>query len=115
MDNLQGRPHYQSVRESLWGQEFFDPLFSMPDDSISFYLDADILFLRPFSNRPSIVLNGALPGTPSGMPTACAHGSLWDSAIVPVSCKEYNRSGVLGQGGNRLGIFGVVPGKKRPS
>ena len=63
MDNLQGRPHCQSVRkESLWGQEFFDPLFSMPDDSISFYLDADILFFRPFSGifRPSIVLNGAL-------------------------------------------------------
>tara|TARA_Y100001934_G_scaffold132619_2_gene160764 strand:+ start:1067 stop:1972 length:906 start_codon:yes stop_codon:yes gene_type:complete len=63
MDNLQGRPHCQSIRrESFWGQEFFDPLFANPDDSISFYLDADILFLRPFCGlfSPSSVNNGAL-------------------------------------------------------
>ena len=50
LDCLQGRPNCQKVRkDSIWGIEFFDPIFSFPDDPISFYLDADILFLRPFS------------------------------------------------------------------
>jgi hypothetical protein len=50
LDYLQGRPNCQKVREdSIWGIEFFDPIFSFPEDPISFYLDADILFLRPFS------------------------------------------------------------------
>lgn len=50
MDGLQGRPNCQKVRnDSFWGIEFFDPIFAFPDDPISFYLDADILFLRPFS------------------------------------------------------------------
>ena len=50
LDCLQGRPNCQRVRKnSIWGIEFFDPLFALPEDPISYYLDADILFLRPFS------------------------------------------------------------------
>ena len=50
LDQLAGRPNCQTIRQhSLWGIEFFDPLFAHADDPISFYLDADILFLRPFS------------------------------------------------------------------
>jgi hypothetical protein len=50
LDCLQGRPNCQRVRkDSIWGIEFFDPIFAFPEDPISFYLDADILFLRPFS------------------------------------------------------------------
>ena len=50
LDHLEGRPNCQKFRkESIWGIEFFDPLFANPNDPISFYLDADILFLRPFS------------------------------------------------------------------
>jgi hypothetical protein len=50
LDFLQGRPNCQKVRKSsIWGIEFFDPIFAFPEDSISFYLDADILFLHPFS------------------------------------------------------------------
>ena len=50
LDLLEGRPNCQKFRkESIWGIEFFDPLFVSPMDPISFYLDADILFLRPFS------------------------------------------------------------------
>ena len=50
LDCLQGRPNCQKIRkDSIWGIEFFDPMFAFPEDPISFYLDADILFLRPFS------------------------------------------------------------------
>jgi hypothetical protein len=50
LDCLQGRPNCQKLRkDSIWGIEFFDPIFTFPEDPISFYLDADILFLRPFS------------------------------------------------------------------
>jgi len=50
LDSLQGRPNCQKVRkDSIWGIEFFDPIFAFPEHPISFYLDADILFLRPFS------------------------------------------------------------------
>jgi len=50
LDCLQGRPNCQKIRKnSIWGIEFFDPIFEFPEDPISFYLDADILFLRPFS------------------------------------------------------------------
>ena len=50
LDCLQGRPNCQKVRkDSIWGIEFFDPILAFPKDPISFYLDADILFLRPFS------------------------------------------------------------------
>ena len=50
LDFLQGRPNCQKVRkDSIWGIEFFDPIFAFPKDPISFYIDADILFLRPFS------------------------------------------------------------------
>jgi hypothetical protein len=50
LDYLQGRPNCQKFRkDSIWGIEFFDPIYAFPDDPISFYLDADILFLRPFS------------------------------------------------------------------
>ena len=50
LDALVGRPNCQKIRkESIWGIEFFDPLFANPNDPISFYIDADILFLRPFS------------------------------------------------------------------
>jgi len=63
LDNLEGHPHCQKFRQnSLWGIEFFDPLFVRPDDPISFYVDADILFLRPFSGlfEPKEVEGGAL-------------------------------------------------------
>ena len=50
LDCLQGRPNCQKVRkDSIWGIEFFDPIFAFTEDTISFYLDADILFIRPFS------------------------------------------------------------------
>ena len=50
LDHLKNRPNCQKIRkESIWGIEFFDPIFAFPNDQISFYLDADILFLRPFS------------------------------------------------------------------
>ena len=50
LDYLQGRPNCQKFRKnSIWGVEFFDPILAFPEDPISFYLDADILFLRPFS------------------------------------------------------------------
>ena len=50
LDCLQGKPNCQKVRkDSIWGIEFFDPIFAFPEDPISFYLDADILFLRSFS------------------------------------------------------------------
>ena len=50
LDCLQNRPNCQKLRkDSIWGIEFFDPIFAFPDNPISFYLDADILFLRPFS------------------------------------------------------------------
>ena len=35
-------------KDSIWGIEFFDPIFAFPDQQVSFYIDADILFLRPF-------------------------------------------------------------------
>ena len=50
LDYLEGRPNCQKFRKnSIWGIEFFDPIFAFANDPISFYLDADILFLRPFS------------------------------------------------------------------
>ena len=50
LDALYGKPNCQKFRqESIWGVEFFDPLFAYPKDNISFYIDADILFLRRFS------------------------------------------------------------------
>ena len=50
LDCLNGKPHCQKFRkESIWGIEFFEPLFLNPKDPISFYLDADILFLQPFT------------------------------------------------------------------
>jgi len=63
LDYLQGRPNCQKVRkDSIWGIEFFDPIFAFPEDPISFYLDADILFLRPFSGLfdREQVKNGAI-------------------------------------------------------
>jgi hypothetical protein len=63
LDWLQGRPNCQKVRkDSLWGIEFFDPIYAFPEDPISFYLDADILFLRPFSGLfdRNEVKNGAI-------------------------------------------------------
>ena len=63
LDLLKGRPQSQKIRkESIWGIEFFDPLFANPEDPISFYLDADILFLKNFNglfNR-SAVEGGAI-------------------------------------------------------
>ena len=50
LDCLEGRPNCQKFRkDSIWGIEFFDPIFAFPDEPFSFYLDADILFLRQFS------------------------------------------------------------------
>ena len=50
LDALSGKPNCQRFRkDSIWGIEFFDPLFSNPNEKISFFLDADILFLRPFT------------------------------------------------------------------
>ena len=63
LDCLQGRPNCQKIRKnSIWGIEFFDPIFAYPEDPISFYLDADILFLRPFSGLfdREQVKNGAI-------------------------------------------------------
>ncbi len=50
LDYMQGRPNCQKFRkDSIWGIEFFDPIYAFPEDPISFYLDADIFFLRQFS------------------------------------------------------------------
>lgn len=63
LDCLEGRPNCQKFRrDSIWGIEFFDPIYAFPKDSISFYLDADILFLRQFSGLfdRKQVKNGAI-------------------------------------------------------
>lgn len=63
IDCLVGKPNCQKFRQkSIWGIEFFDPIFMKTDDRISFYLDADILFTRPFSGLfdRSQVKNGAI-------------------------------------------------------
>ena len=63
LDYLKGRPNCQKFRkDSIWGMEFFDPIFAFPNDPISFYLDADILFLRQFSGLfdRNQVKNGAV-------------------------------------------------------
>ena len=63
LDHLKARPNCQKVRkDSIWGIEFFDPIFAFTEDPISFYLDADILFLRPFSRLfdRKQVKNGAI-------------------------------------------------------
>jgi hypothetical protein len=63
LDKLEGRPNCQRTREeSLWGIEFFDPLFSNPEDSVSHYIDADILFFRPFCRlfNDSVAQGGAV-------------------------------------------------------
>lgn len=50
LDALAELPNCQKFRKaSIWGIEFFDPLFLDSNDPISYYLDADILFLRSFS------------------------------------------------------------------
>ena len=50
LDQLVGYSNCQHFRkESIWGIEFFDPLFSRSNDQISFYVDADVMFTRPFS------------------------------------------------------------------
>lgn len=49
LDALRPYPHARKLREeSIWGVEFFDPLFADNSDPLSFYVDADVLFLRPF-------------------------------------------------------------------
>ena len=63
LDNLEGRPNCQRFRQkSIWAIEFFDPIFAFPDELISFYLDADLLFIRPFSGLfdRDIVKKGAV-------------------------------------------------------
>ena len=63
LDYLQGRPNCQKFRkDSIWGIEFFDPIYAFPQDPLSFYLDADILFLCPFSGLfdREQVKNGAI-------------------------------------------------------
>ena len=63
LDHLEGKPNCQKLRqESLWGVEFFDPLFANPSDPISHYVDADVLFLRPFTGLfdSSVVKDGAV-------------------------------------------------------
>ncbi len=63
LDQLVGYSNCQHFRkESIWGIEFFDPIFSQSDDPISFYLDADIMFLKPFSGLfdSSVVEGGAV-------------------------------------------------------
>lgn len=63
LDQLVGYSNCQHLRkESIWAIEFFDPLFSRPNDKISFYLDADVMFIKPFSGLfdPSVVEGGAI-------------------------------------------------------
>ena len=63
LDHLTKYPHCQAIRKnSLWGIEFFDPLFAHSDEPISYYVDADILFIRPFHGlfAPEEVESGAL-------------------------------------------------------
>ena len=62
LDYLCNYPNCQKFRKrSLWGVEFFDPLFARPDEHVSFYIDADILFFRPFEGlfNKEVVQNGA--------------------------------------------------------
>jgi len=63
LDNLKNFPNCQKFRKnSLWGIEFFDPLFSQTDDRYSYYIDADILFSRPFTDlfKESMIEGGAV-------------------------------------------------------
>ena len=49
MDQLKVRPNCLKIRQnSIWGIEFFDPLFAQTDERYSYYIDADILFKKPF-------------------------------------------------------------------
>lgn len=63
LDSLQKYPNCQKFRQnSLWGIEFFDPIFSCPNDPFSLYIDADILFIRPFKGlfNTDVIKNGAI-------------------------------------------------------
>jgi hypothetical protein len=49
LDYLQNYPNCQDFRKnSIWGVEFFDPIFEKVDEQFSFYIDADILFIKSF-------------------------------------------------------------------
>jgi len=49
LDYLQKYPNCQNFRKnSIWGIEFFDPIFEIPDERYSYYIDADILFINSF-------------------------------------------------------------------
>ena len=49
LDLLADYPNCQKLRKnSLWGIEFFDPIFAFKNENYSNYLDADILFIKPF-------------------------------------------------------------------
>ena len=63
LDSLVGYPNCQKFRkESIWAVEFFDPLFANLTDPYSFYIDADILFIKSFKNLflKSNVAGGAI-------------------------------------------------------
>ena len=63
LDLLKGKPNCQMSRNnSLWGIEFFDPLFVDNEEQFSFYIDADILFIQPFRGLfdKDVVKNGAV-------------------------------------------------------
>lgn len=63
LDQLKGKPNCQMIRNnSLWGIEFFDPLFVDNHEQYSFYIDADILFIKPFKGLfdKDVVKSGAL-------------------------------------------------------
>ena len=50
LDYLKEYPNCQNFRKkSIWGIEFFDPIFEIPDERYSYYIDADILFIKPFN------------------------------------------------------------------
>ena len=63
LDYLKEYPNCQNFRKkSIWGIEFFDPIFEIPDERYSYYIDADILFIKPFNGLfdPNFILGGAI-------------------------------------------------------
>jgi hypothetical protein len=63
LDYLIEYPNCQNFRKkSIWGIEFFDPIFEIPDERYSYYIDADILFIKPFNRLfdPNFIMGGAI-------------------------------------------------------
>ena len=112
LDHLEGRPNCQKLRqESLWGIEFFDPLFANPSDPIRLRRCRRIV-LRPLpacstdrQSKMALFSCGIPVGCllPAPMATNRPEYSTYD-------CRRYNDGfGLLGQRRNGLGLSRMVP------